>query len=264
MARQVGQGNHSDEMHYRTTGSWIAGASPFPEAAGGEASLAAGRSFLKLKARIPSDDLRRTLEEFREACTAATLTPAGDGANDAAMRAEATERMTLMASRLESAQDAIGARVRELYATWRIRRCNGVVAARRLRLSAAFTLLSALTLRAPCSLAWVWLLVRLQWGHRQCASHCRTSASQPRKRTQEPDFESRQDDKGRGAYDASHRMGLFDLLQHWLWLGRRHPVPDQAARCILLADASACTHNAGGSTASPRPPEVRQSAAKVA
>jgi hypothetical protein len=50
-------------------------------------------------------------------CTSAALTPAGDGTDDVALRSEAIRRMGLMTDRLEAAQDAIGARIRELYAT---------------------------------------------------------------------------------------------------------------------------------------------------
>lgn len=117
MARQIGIGHHSDEMHYRATGSWIVGAPLLPDAAGGDASLVAGRSFLKLKPRVPSDDLRHTLETFQDSCGFAALTPPGDGTNDAAMRSEATRRMGLMSDELEAAQNAIGARVRVLYAS---------------------------------------------------------------------------------------------------------------------------------------------------
>lgn len=116
MARQIGLGHHSDEMHYRNTGSWISGAPPLPDAAGGETSLLAGRTFLKLKPRLPSQSLRQVLEEFHDSCSNAALSPAGDGTNDAAMRSESIRRMGVMTERLEAVQDALGSRIRELYA----------------------------------------------------------------------------------------------------------------------------------------------------
>lgn len=87
-----------------------------PDEAGGEVSLVAGRAFLKLKPRVPGAELRATLEAFHDSCVQATLSPAGDGNNDKAMYDEAMQRMTAMATRLEAAQDAIGARIRDLYA----------------------------------------------------------------------------------------------------------------------------------------------------
>lgn len=116
MARQVGIEHHSDEMHYRGTGSWKTGAPFLPDEAGGERSLEVGRSFLKLKPRIPSPDLRRVLENFHRSCVSTQLTPGGDGTNDAAMRSEAIRRLESMSDHLEVAQDAIGVRIRELYA----------------------------------------------------------------------------------------------------------------------------------------------------
>ncbi|MGY2702566.1 hypothetical protein [Nocardioides sp. HB32] len=116
MARQVGIGHNSDEMHYRATGSWKAGAPLLPDEAGGEKSLEVGRSFLRLKPRVPSADLRRVLDDFHRSCKSAQLTPDGDGTNDASMRSEAIRRFESMADHLEVAQDAIGARIRELYA----------------------------------------------------------------------------------------------------------------------------------------------------
>jgi hypothetical protein len=106
----------SDDNHFRTTGSWKRGAPLLPDEAGGEASLVAGRTFLKLKPRIPSAELRTVLEAFHDSCTKVTLSPAGDGHNDQAMYHEGMRRAAAMTDRLEAAQDAIGARIRDLYA----------------------------------------------------------------------------------------------------------------------------------------------------
>ncbi|KAA1379871.1 hypothetical protein [Aeromicrobium fastidiosum] len=117
MARQVGVGIVSDDTHFRATGSWRRGAPLLPDEAGGEASLVAGRTFLKLKPRIPSAELRTVLEAFHYSCTEVTLSPPGDGHNDQAMHDEGMRRAAAMTDRLVAAQDAIDARIRDLYAT---------------------------------------------------------------------------------------------------------------------------------------------------
>jgi hypothetical protein len=83
---------------------------------------------------------------------------------------------------------------------------------------------------ALCSLAWVWLLVRLQWSRGRVASYRRTYAPQTSDRHQEPAHRGSKEDEGGGAYDQGHRRGRSYPLQHRLRLGRRHPVPDQTAQ----------------------------------
>lgn len=113
MARRVGKSHHLDKVHYAATREW--GTEQLPAEVGGDESLAVGQEFIRLRSRVPDQELRVLLNAFNQTITSHALTPVLEGVSDVEKRARAESLLTEMTEQLEEIQERIGQRLQLLY-----------------------------------------------------------------------------------------------------------------------------------------------------